>query len=355
MTGEELKRIEQTPMFFIVGRPRTGSTLLRMLFDAHPNVVIPQEWPMLMALYHQFGNVKKWDAPTLNRFYDALFQKLRISYWEIQNWPELDARRLKESILACEGEHTFETLFKVVYSSYHSYFDKKEILLFGDKNPVYSNQADQLAMLFPTAKFIHLIRDYRDNIVSMLDVDFEMPNTTLLAYRWKYSIDTINRTAARFPEHFVTLRYEDLVADPQSRFAELCHFLEIPEAPSIFEFQARNEELEAHVPKELIDRYFKNLFKPIDDSRVGLYRNRLSNRQIRIAELVAGKTGKNAGYIPVNTQFSPLLRLWTFPAILYAKWLYAVGWMVSLLPYRCMMWLLNKPSVLVKMYTKLKR
>ena len=54
MKAFDLEKIRQTPMFFIVGRPRTGSTLLRTLFDAHPNVTIPQEWPMLLALYRRF-------------------------------------------------------------------------------------------------------------------------------------------------------------------------------------------------------------------------------------------------------------------------------------------------------------
>ncbi|HAH58404.1 MAG TPA: hypothetical protein DCL86_09670, partial [Bacteroidales bacterium] len=29
------------PIFFIIGRPRSGTTLLRMLFEAHPQVIIP--------------------------------------------------------------------------------------------------------------------------------------------------------------------------------------------------------------------------------------------------------------------------------------------------------------------------
>jgi len=353
MIPPDLEKIRKTPMFFIVGRPRTGSTLLRTLFDAHPNVTIPQEWPMLLALYRRFGKVTYWDSCILEDFYDTLFQHLRISYWEITNWPRFDKEDLHTSLRACEGEQTFETIFKVVYSHYQSYFDKKKPLLFGDKNPVYSNQTAMLARIFPSAKFIHLTRDYRDNLVSMLDVDFELPNPALLTYRWKYSWKAIESVAAKCPERFLTLRYEDLVADAPARFDELCDFLGIPFVSSIFQFHLKKDQIKNSFPKEVIDRYFSSLFQPIDSSRVGVYKNRLSKRQVRVADFVAGKIAEKAGYDREYKRFNPCVFLWSVPAVLYAKWLYSVGWLVSLLPYKTMMWLLNKPSLLVKIYSSL--
>lgn len=355
MDPRAIERIKDTPMFFIVGRPRTGSTLLRTLLDAHPNVCIPQEWPMLLALHRQFGKVKNWDEPTLISFYDALFQKLRIPYWEITNWPAFDAAALKEAVLSCKGEHSFETVFKLVYSQYKSYFPKQEILLFGDKNPVYSNQVELLARAFPKAKFIHLTRDYRDNLASLLEVDFEMPNVTVLAYRWKYSFKVIESVAKGNSDRFLTIRYEDLAADAPGHFRDLCSFLGIPFDASIFEFHKRKDEILKTFPKEIVERYFKTLFNPIDTSRVGIYKRKLSGRQIRISELVTGSAGIAAGYTPDSNGFSPGLFLWTLPAVLYAKGLYAIGWLVTLLPYKTMMWLLNKPSILVKIYSGLFR
>ena len=357
MTAIELEKIRQTPMFYIVGRPRTGSTLLRTLFDAHPNVTIPQEWPMLLALHRRFGKVTQWDATILDQFYEALFQHLRFPFWEITNWPGFDKdtrlAALRTSLQLCKGKNSFETVFKVIYSQYSSYFDKKEILMFGDKNPVYSNQAAMLALIFPTSRFIHLTRDYRDNLVSMLDVDFELPNAALLTYRWKYSWKTIEKVANQYPERFFTLRYEDLVANAPERFRELCRFLGIPYDPSIFEFHLKKEEMEKTFPKEIIDRYFKTLFQPIDTSRVGIYKSRLNRLQVRIADQVAGRTAEEAGYIREFRRFNLAVFIWSLPAVLYARWLYAVGGLVSILPYKTMMWLLNKPSVLVRIYTKL--
>jgi len=350
---QDMDRICKTPLFFIVGRPRTGSTLLRTLFDAHPNVTIPQEWPMLLALYRKFGHIRHWKKKDLEEFNQALYQRLRIPYWEITNWPGFNSTEIRNALLSCEGEHSFETLFKLVYSHYHSYFPKEKILLFGDKNPAYSNQAELLAQIFPSARFIHLTRDYRDNLASMLNVDFEMPNAALLTYRWRYSWEKIEKVAAANPDRFLRVRYEDLVSDAPAKFGEICRFLDVPYDPSIFEFYKKQEEIERSFPKEVINHYFRSLFNPIDPSRVGIYRKELNSLQIRIADQVAGSTARKAGYERDYKRFNPLVFIWTLPAILYAKWLVNVGWMVGLLPYSIMMWLLNKPSVIVKWYTKL--
>jgi hypothetical protein len=350
-----IEKIKQTPMFFIVGRPRTGSTLLRTLLDAHPNVTIPVEWPLLLALHKRFGHIKYWDKQLLEEFYKGLFQELRFSYWSIRNWPSVNFDDLHADLLSCEGETSFETLIKIVYSHYHSFFGKKEIMLYGDKNPVYSNQTGQIAKIFPGAKFIHLTRDYRDNIVSMLDVDFEMPNVALLAYRWKYSFRVIQDAAGKNGSRFLRIRYEDLVNDPEALLKEVCGFLQIPYEPSVLEFHNKKTEIEKQYPREFTERYFSSLLKPIDPAKSGVYKTRLSKRQVKIADLIVGKTAEEAGYSREYRRLNILLFLWAMPAVLYSKWLNIVGGMVSLLPYRTMMWLLNKPSVIVKIYSGLFR
>jgi hypothetical protein len=351
--GFSIEKIRETPMFFIIGRPRTGSTLLRTLFDAHPNVIIPQEWPMLLLLHMRFGKIKYWDKPKLEMFYQALFQPLRIPFWSIRNWPAIDLEALHQNILGCEGDETMETLLKVVYSHFNSFFPKTEILLFGDKNPAISNHPELLAQIFPTAKFIHLVRDYRDNLVSLLNVDFEMPNVALLTYRWKYSYRVIEKASRLHPSRFYTLKYEDLVSNPEFHFGCLCKFLGIPEDKSIFGFHTKQKEVEANFPPEIVNRYFSSLMQPINTRKVGVFNQKLTGNQIKVADLVAGKTADEAGYQRINTKFSLLDYFRVTPAIAYTKGLYLIGKSVKVLPYKWMVWLINKPSFIVAIYTKL--
>jgi len=93
--------------------------------------------------------------------------------------------------------------------------------------------------------------------------------------------------------------------------------------------------------------------QPIDDRKVGVYKQKLTSKQTRIAELVAGKTAEKAGYRRVSVCFTPFEYLWVTPAIIYTKGLYVIGKMVRILPFKWMLWLLNKPSVIVKIYTRM--
>lgn len=354
MKDLDLDKVRQTPLFFILGRPRTGSTLLRTLLDAHPQVCIPQEWPMLMALHRQFGKVSFWDKPQLQAFYRELFQKFRIPYWEITHWPQFDAAQMEQALLMCEGENSFETVFKVVYSQYHSAFAKSDIRLFGDKNPAYSMHAGQLARMFPDARFIHLTRDHRDQISSLLDVDFEIPNVAVLAYRWRYLWKKINKAAAGAPDRFYTLRYEDLVKRPAEELEKICHFLGIQFHEGTLEFHQHRDKISKPLPPGLLDRYFSSLLHPVDRSRTGIYQQKLSAWQVRIANQVVGHAADEAGYGRPSGRFDFAVYFWSLPAVAYAKGLYVLGYWVAFLPYRWMMWLLNKPSVVVSLYTRYK-
>jgi hypothetical protein len=174
----------------------------------------------------------------------------------------------------------------------------------------------------------------------------------LLTYRWKYSYKVIEKAAVLNPGRFFTIRYEGLVQQPVYQFGKLCHFLGIPDDPSIFNFHERKKEIETAFPPEIIKRYFSSLMQPVDDRKVGVFKTKLTSKQIRVADLVAGKIAESAGYRRVSDKFNMFEYLWVAPAILYTKGLYAIGKMVRILPYKWMLRLVNKPSVIVSIYTR---
>lgn len=203
-----VKNIEAIPFFFIIGRARSGTTLLRMFFDAHPDVCIPIESPLILHLYRKYGNRKFWTKELLESFYEDLTKIRDFEKWEVD--PEI----LKKGILEFEGSISFRTLCKFVYLNYHSIFHKDDIKLIGDKNPVYSVNMPEIFRIFPDAKYIHLTRDYRDHILSMVNVKLLTPVVLFLAYRWKLSARQMSSMKKRYPGSFYTIRYEDLVTNP---------------------------------------------------------------------------------------------------------------------------------------------
>ena len=326
----------QIPFFFIIGRPRTGTTLLRSLFDAHPNVQIPWECQFVLNLYPKYGKLEHWNTGTLEQFYADLLQQWQFSAWNI------DHDKLKSDLLLCEGEITYREICQVVYLNHISFYPKEEIKLIGDKNHGYTIYTNRLKRLFPEAKFVYILRDYRDNYESVSKVDFELHIVSLVVYKWKYFYKKALQASEKYPEAFYFIRYEDLVKDPVNEFQKLCEFLAIPYVPEVFDFYKMKDKAEEKYPADILQKHHKSLFNPINTSRIGLWRKSMTSRQVHIADHVAGKFADIAGYDRKFNGYSPWIALQALPGVCYARFLYFLTAIVDKLPYRLREKILSK-------------
>jgi len=341
-------KLKSLPIFFILGRPRSGTTLLRTLFDAHPNVVMPLECAFIVNMEPKYGNITSWTEEKLLSFFSDVQLHIKFDTWKL----DLDA--LKANLLQCVGAYTFQDICKVVYCNYQSIFAKEEIQWIGDKNPVYATYTPKLIKLFPEAKFIHLMRDPRDNIISLKNVDFEGPFVALLAYRWVHSAKRIFRLKQKFPEKFYTIRYEDLVRNPQQYYLEMCNFLGIPYNGLVFDFYKRGPEVMKAYNVELVMKYHKSLLSPINTDKVDLWKTQLSVADIRITENVAGRWLEKYGYERRFKRFDPLAFIHSLPWMLYGWALYFVRDIIDLLPFEMKIRIKNNGPLLARMFVKIR-
>ncbi len=78
----------------------------------------------------------------------------------------------------------------------------------------------------------------------------------------------------------------------------------------------------AYAGSEEIALVHKSLFNPISTSRMNLWKTEMSPRQVRVADLVAGKTAEKAGYERKHPSFNIGLYLWILPTLIYASLMY---------------------------------
>lgn len=331
-----MKKPEDIPLFFIIGRPRTGSTLLRFLFDAHPNVQIPLECQFVINLSKKYARKKFWTRKDILSFHKDLLKEFLFDTWTI------DRNKLRNELLLLEGECTYAKVCRMVYLNYQSLYPKKEIQYIGDKNPGYTLYPDKLSEIFPGSKFIYLNRDYRDNYVSLAGVDFEIPWISYVTYKWKYFFRRYEKFKRKHPDKVFYIKYEDLVSDPAGRFGELCRFIGLPEVDDVHSYFEKKEEFLKMYPQELALAYFENLTKPINKSRVEVWREKLSERQVKIADHIISAVAERAGYQQQYHEFSFSLKLQVLPGILAARLLYAITWIVNLFPYRLREFILSR-------------
>jgi hypothetical protein len=342
-----VQEISKLPFFFIIGRPRSGTTLLRTLLDAHPNVCIPQESPVILNLYRKYGGKVNWKPGDIEAFFHDLNPQHIFGVWNI------DEGKLKTDLGKCVGENSFETVIKVLYTNFNSIYSKTQPVIIGDKNPVYSVNFHEIFPVMGDAKFIHLTRDYRDQIVSMKKMDFEMSQPALVSFRWELSVKSLYPYKAKYPDKFLTIKYEDLVKTPENKLKEICNHLNIEYDPVMLDFH-KIDVGSGFMPKEAMKKYHSSLFNPLNTSKVNSWEKILTDKEVKIADVVIGKSGELAGYKRKYKHFNLWLYITVLPILFYG-WIWNLSRkVINVLPFNIKMAIYKISPALPGIYRRLK-
>ena len=181
------------------------------------------------------------------------------------------------------------TLPKLIETLYSSFAESEGKTIWADKS-LFFRRIELLGEIFPTARFIHLVRDGRDVFHSWRKMDPTKDNVAAAAMDWNYKLARINRAFASLPDHrHITIRYEDLIEHPEDTVHSLCSFLEIPFESSMMDYH--------HTSKYYIGKHHSELiFKSIDSTNRDKWRHNLSDEEIRIYELLSRQNILNHGY-----------------------------------------------------------
>ena len=195
---------------FIVGSPRSGTSLLRDLLRSHPRLTFPPESRVIPGLYRAFGDPN--DAREARDAATALLRAAPLMAWGL----DLDPGEL-------EHERSFAGLASAVYGEWARLEGKPR---WGDKTAAYALEIATLLELFPQAKVIHIYRDGRDCALSVSRQRWGQPNVFSAARRWRQlvtSAQAAGRTLS--PETYREVSYEALITSPEAVLRELCVFI----------------------------------------------------------------------------------------------------------------------------------
>jgi Sulfotransferase family len=206
------------PFPFIVGSGRSGTTLVRAILDSHPDLAIPPESHMLVAIArrrHRFQTAEGFDRAS---FVSEIGPNIH-SRWKLD--PDDLSATLQQANISDAAE-----AIRVVYALYAKRQGKHR---YGDKTPIYILHLAALAALLPEARFIHVIRDGRNVSLSYLEASFGPQTPEEAAMRWRRAVVHGRRAGMRLgSKRYQELRYEDLVSDPEHHVRALCSYLKMP-------------------------------------------------------------------------------------------------------------------------------
>jgi len=262
---------------FIVGAPRSGTSLLRTLLNRHPAIALCDETYYFYYVYERrraFGDLAA--AAARRRLIDNYLATQRVRRLEMP----LDELA---SLLMRDGT-TYASFFATVLRFYATCHRK---LRCGEKTPQHVFFIPTLRQWYPRCRIIHLIRDPRDVVASLLRMPWASPNVLVNARLWRDCVLAAERWSGT--GNLLAVRYEQLVAEPQSELQRVCSFIGE---------EYRHEMLVPGDAPAPAAWWFSRALEPVTTARCGTWRNELSRRQVALVEWITGPLMRQLGYQP---------------------------------------------------------
>ena len=203
-----------SPAFFVMGVGRSGTSILGYALSLHPQLFVSHELRVLELALHAAALLDQHGEPLAQepRGYSPLGLAFGAAF--------------AEALGVAQLEH-----------------EGKAGGVYADKYPPYGSQLGALKNLFPKARFVHILRDGRDVVSSAARAfvadrgwrrEREIPGIQALAQHWARELRLAQREGqalgrARYHE----LRYEELLAQPQTVLAALLEFLGLEAGDSL--------------------------------------------------------------------------------------------------------------------------
>jgi LPS sulfotransferase NodH len=275
------------PMPVIVGCPRSGTTLLRFMLDAHPQLAIPPETGFLSSA----KLLKSGDC-------EQFLQRIIDHPPTAPAWDDfhISTAEFHDQLLKIQPFNV-PSGFRLFYKMYAARFEKSR---WGDKTPTYSRTMLEIGKILPEAYFIHIIRDGRDVAVSLRDQWFSPGHDIEIQARyWQENVENTHHQG-RQCLHYLEIRYEDLIMDTEAVLHKICNYLSLDFHSNMLKYyENSSSRLKEHLERRradgtllvsYADRQKQQLSttQPPLPSKIGLWRTGLQAEEIGRYEGIAG-------------------------------------------------------------------
>jgi hypothetical protein len=271
------------PFPFLVGSERSGTTLFRLMLDAHPDMAVPPESYFIIDLYRKRRSYERRDRP-----YDtiALANDLAGSRW-FRAWG-MPPRELATAMRR-EDNVDFAEAIRKVYRGYARMHGKSR---YGDKTPAYVQHIGTLARVFADARFVHLIRDGRNVAMSLTEVNWGPGDLLEGALQWRERVLRGRRSGGELGAHrYLEVRYERLVSEPEPVLREVSEFLELPFDDAMLR---HSETAAERIPGRPDGLHRRAATAPVTDVRD--WRRDMPREDLESIEAIAGDLLDELGY-----------------------------------------------------------
>ncbi len=292
---------------FIVGAGRSGTTLLQMMLNAHPALSISGEFHFFDQIY----NLKN-EIPTIQKDNDLQNFLNRVPHtFSMRYIQDVDYMLEKVGIKIKELPATQRTYERFFHELLEFHREKCNAQRSGEKTPVSVRYLPEILEMYPNAKIIHIIRDPRAVIASLLKMPNNSKDVIIHAASWRSDIWSALEFAHKNNSNFITTHYEDLVKNPRAALNKIVKFLDEPFDDKMLQYQHNASTMLKDEP------WKEGTFKGVYESSILKWQTQLSNAQICLIELITGSLMKKFGYTPLTSRTHRVIAMLTIPKETY--------------------------------------
>ena len=270
------------PPFFVVGAQRSGTTVLRLMLNRHPELAIPFESGFIIPFLQRLP-----EYGDLNRRENARRLLTDIAgYYLIADWGRWITDF--EAILA----NPIRDYADLVHAIFLTHAQAKGKSRWGDKTPGQETNIDALWHMFPGCRILHLVRDGRGVAQSNKRVSWGIHSLPRAASDWSWKVTLGHKMGALLGPHYHEVRYENLVLQPEAVLREICAFLGVPYEPVMLGYP----ETAAREMPPGTEQWHSRSVQALNPSLVFAWKRDMSRADQIIFEQIAGDTLDLLGY-----------------------------------------------------------
>lgn len=278
---------------FVVGLPRSGTTLLSTILDAHPEIAISPETHFYTRCRPGSGGYVEDPADVL----DCLLAQPGVRDMDLDGEEVDRLRRLTRCREEPEPAGLLHALLEV-------YAERRGTSAWGEKTPNHLWHLDAISADFPEGVIVAIVRDPRDVWLSVRDMPWSRDSLPEHALAWRRAARVTERYRREHGSRFLEVRYEDLLEEPETEVRKICSFLEARYRP---EMLVLDEASDAPVDPDR-EPWKEKAARPIDPTNKEKWRTEMSPADRFLIQRITGSALAAKGYsaCPVEWDWSLL-------------------------------------------------
>ena len=287
---------------FIVGMPRSGTTLLTTILSAHPRIAISPESHFLTYWVPTCRYLELNKTEDFRQFWQILSQSQRFSYFDI------DSDKALTNILA-KGTPSAATIFTGWLETYAERCHKPR---WGEKTPLHYQHLAQLLDWFPNAQVLWMLRDPRAVTASLLTMPWASNYVHIHAEQWQQSTQLYTQQWQADPR-VKLVRYEDLVQRTDHTLVGIFKFLN-EDYPEGLLAQRSTQSVPTVNREGWALAHLNQTLQPVDATALNRWQQQLWPAHVAIVNSLTNKLQQRYGYTdgshpPLPPQAMALLKL----------------------------------------------